>query len=517
MFEAQGGTTMTPPETAKPRWEGIPLNYFQHSHSLERWKWWLTLAGLAAPLAWFGLGLLRSDEGQLHYLRGPVAAVHATWEADCTACHIPYTLINDDSGLASLLGETHGTDARCQACHAGPPHHTRQNPNHTPSCAGCHCDHRGRDASLVRVPDSACTRCHQDLVAHLNRGEEQAHSFENRITRFDLDHPPFLYRSPFFTRERQEKADDPGRLKFSHQRHLAPGMKLPDGGEIFLIKSIHDPKDRARYRRGSQKDTDPVQLDCASCHQLESRDFGLFSLPEMPKALLPARSAGATMLPITYENQCRACHPLTVERLPAKDAYLQVPHRLQPNELHDYLEAAYSARYLSDHPKLLERTIPKRPLPGKIMGPAEETARKEIQETVAAAEKILFQGEQTCKKCHHEDPPGQFPPERMVPPNIPEVWFEHALFNHAAHRALTCQACHAEAESSTTSAAVLLPGIETCRQCHAPVSKSAGGARHDCVECHRYHHGDRPLEGLGAKARGVEPARRLGIEAFRDR
>ena len=64
-----------------------------------------------------------------------------------------------------------------------------------------------------------------------------------------------------------------------------------------------------------------------------------------------------------------------------------------------------------------------------------------------------------------------------------------------------------------------IPGIDNCRQCHAPASVNAnseprGGVRFDCVECHRYHNGERPLQGLGAAQRDPPPARRLGTGEF---
>ena len=93
---------------------------------------------------------------------------------------------------------------------------------------------------------------------------------------------------------------------------------------------------------------------------------------------------------------------------------------------------------------------------------------------------------------------------------------KHALFRHAPHRALDCLACHAQAKTSAVSADVLLPDIDTCFGCHGPQSygegKIRGGARFDCTECHRYHHGDSPLQGIGAAKRGVSVKR--GIEQF---
>ena len=51
----------------------------------------------------------------------------------------------------------------------------------------------------------------------------------------------------------------------------------------------------------------------------------------------------------------------------------------------------------------------------------------------------------------------------------------------------------------------LMPGIAICATCHAPARGSGvsatGGAKHDCIACHTYHHGDDPLHGRGSKSR----------------
>src|SRR5467141_2536407 len=48
----------------------------------------------------------------------------------------------------------------------------------------------------------------------------------------------------------------------------------------------------------------------------------------------------------------------------------------------------------------------------------------------------------------------------------------------------TCVSCHAKALTSTESSDILLPGIETCKTCHAPGPEYAESR---CFECHTYH------------------------------
>jgi hypothetical protein len=131
-------------------------------------------------------------------------------------------------------------------------------------------------------------------------------------------------------------------------------------------------------------------------------------------------------------------------------------------------------------------------------------ARKlnELLETrIRAAETILY-GPSTCQKCHVNLDPHRGAEQRVERAAILRVWFEQARFDHTAHRAMDCRACHVLAESSTSHGDVLLPGIATCLKCHSPPHHAGGqprgGARHDCAECHRYHAGDQPLHGRGA-------------------
>jgi transcription elongation factor Elf1 len=59
-----------------------------------------------------------------------------------------------------------------------------------------------------------------------------------------------------------------------------------------------------------------------------------------------------------------------------------------------------------------------------------------------------------------------------------------AKFDHDAHRGFTCVSCHAKALTSTESSDILLPGIATCKTCHAPGPAHADSR---CSECHTYH------------------------------
>jgi hypothetical protein len=520
-------------QTGKQRASRIPLDYFKQSDRIQRVKLWLTVLAVLGALGWWVGSRVRSDQGDLLYSRGPVAAVHSTWNAECAACHVSFHPMGSNIGMSKWLG--HAGNERCETCHAGPPHSQRQIAGEVGACADCHRDHRGADASLVRLPDSDCTRCHANLKDHVAPGPAARYL---PVTRFDLQgHPQFAAL--------RESNKQQSRLKFNHHVHMSAGMA--DGGQGPFTLAQVPAAERARYRQKGQDPADDarnkVQLDCASCHVLDSGDFRLERAPlaGLPAdALLPPRAAGAYMLPITYDNQCRACHPLTVEKPAGNLPPLTVPHRQQPEAIYRFLENAYVGRYLANDPGLLEAPfVPPRTLPGKPPAPAkpspeQEKARAAIGEQIVKAETILYAHKQTCGECHDYEMAGKVllpsspalldslkpngpPGFRIQQQSTTPIWFSHARFDHSSHRALECSACHAGAyPGNTTGAETLVPGIANCVQCHAPQrhegGKLVGGARFDCTECHRYHHGDAPLEGLGAGARG--PGEKLTVQQF---
>src|SRR5262249_34884275 len=157
------------------------------------------------------------------YSRGAVAAVHATWENNCGACHLDFQPIRGDTWASGLLASNNKeVSHQCQACHTGPPHHPGDSAEESRACAGCHRAHRGPSASLIGGFDSDCTQCHASLASDAVAGPK---GYKN-VTRFDRDHPDFV------SLER-----DPGNLKFNHALHMTPGI-LKDARKPFKLNDI---------------------------------------------------------------------------------------------------------------------------------------------------------------------------------------------------------------------------------------------------------------------------------------
>jgi hypothetical protein len=468
-------------ETGKQRASKIPLDYFRHASPLDRWRLWLAVIALAATLAWIGWAVVNGKAARLRYSPGPLAEAHALWEDQCEACHIPFQPIKATNLPVAAKGAK-PADERCRNCHAGPPHHPTTGAV-ADGCADCHHEHAGRNASLVRLPDVNCVQCHARLVEH-SAGKAVYRDVEG----FDLNHHPDF-------RLIRENAADPGHLKFNHQLHMSAGMHVSGKADPDWTLARLSPTERRRYRLTGQRDNDRVVLECGSCHGLAPTSVNA--------------SVGGTyappgyMQPVTYDAHCRACHPLTVEPARGDQPAIEVTHGQSTGAVHRRLTEEYLGRYLGQQGSILDTRVESTPLPGKLSPEQAEPVRNLINAHVLAAEKILYQGQQSCALCHELKAtgglqlaeslaPGHAPRLAIVKTDVPAVWFKSAKFNHWSHQSMQCRDCHPGAytdspAASSQSSDVMIPGIANCLRCHAPRSGQAGGARYDCTECHRYH------------------------------
>ncbi len=532
-------------ETGKDRWRRVPKDYFKKSDRLQNTRFLFSVLAIVLSLGWFASGvdwkspasLKSTDANSLRANHGTLARVHAAWDNKCEVCHVPFEPIDGRGLFASTSSASNRTsDKLCMSCHAGPVHHALTIESEVKGCAECHRDHQGRDTSLVRLTDNDCTRCHKALDEHIDKGKKAGpRTFENVVTGFNAsDHPKF---TPEAAIRDGDKLQDRGKLKFNHARHMMTGIVKTPGDTPKTYGDIPVASERARYQ-GTGKLTDSIQLDCTSCHQLDSSEIKAAPNPAVASATLTVRSPGRYYLPITFENQCRACHALTFDPVMKE---VEAPHGVQPGQVADFLQRTYAAQVLSEDPKLLDVFVPPVRLPGKTPVPA--TAKKRLDESVEKALAFLFPKEaatksdqagsnNNCLECHHYGEAGaKGVPTRVEPTRVPDVWFTHASFDHTAHRAVSCRECHSGSyalnedgktlnpKASVVATDVLLPAIDNCVQCHAPAKEqggwfgsaraSTGGASFDCTECHRYHNGDRTSQGAGASAQDATVERSI--------
>ena len=521
-------------QTSRGQVSRIDRSYFHRLSRFQRARRWSIVACLGLGVAWAVWGAF---DARLHHAPGDVIAVHAKWENDCNACHVPFSPIKDDTWLSTAATQR-AMDGKCEACHRGPAHHPLQMTSEVGSCASCHADHRGRGADITRVADRTCTACHADIAAHriVNAAVPPA-STTTPITRFDDEHHPAF----------AGLASDPGRLKFSHGRHMRPGLTF---GPTTTNAAAAGPW---TYRRLADEH-DPVQLSCGSCHE-----FGPSLPPDALRTVsqpLAAAPPGAYSLPVAFERHCAACHSLPYEGVPgphgadadagarAGDAPLAgdgnaaadrsehpaavLPHGLDAAGLARFLESRYLREALAGDESLLGEPSADRPLPFTARGEAVAARVRPLVE--ARLSRALTFARGTCEKCHvlrnasladgsHLLPAtGRSENDRLPwfdiePTRVPDIWLTKARFDHGPHRAFDCRECHAAAYpddagvltggqvdaiplpvgSPLDNAVVMIAGRTSCTACHAPAAhdpttgKPTGGARFDCVECHGYH------------------------------
>ena len=495
--------------TGRQRASRIELDYFVHYDGLTRNKHTFSIiAGIVGliGLAW-GFAVTEARlPGERAFSPGQVASVHATWDAECQACHIPFMPIRGDTLLSSLpenalTGAAHAwssaSDGRCQSCHAGPPHHAAVKSEDAQGCASCHHEHAGPGGMLLKVNDQSCTRCHSDLASHRSSAGVVVPAFESRVTRFDENlHPDF-----------RSLRHDPGRIKFSHAQHLTAGIPPQPPAERFRFTLAElAESDRDRYRTPDQADPGrdaehAVQLDCAACHRFDS------SAVKSLENYSATRVSGAYALPVTYERDCRACHPL--RDFPKSGR--EVPHGEEPAPLRSLLEGRIVAQLLAERPTLPGRSLGERKIPGQMVPAEFSAARAQVAQLLSQSAAHVAN---SCAQCHE---PGALDDSLAVAPAaIPQVWMQHAQFDHTAHRGVSCRLCHPrafpeDARTSSQASDVLIEGRAVCVECHSPrtAQPARGGASFQCVECHRFHGGDEPLHGLGGSSRSATMQRDL--------
>jgi predicted CXXCH cytochrome family protein len=447
--------------------EKYSLDYYRHLLPTRAWKLrWNLLALIVAMLAIGGMYLFG---GKTAYQAAPVASVHSSFGTSCSACHTESwgaarRLATLDSGPRSV------PNAACIACHPAEPHTLAMKQSDEPHCAECHQEHRP-ESDLTRLADSACIQCHQDLAVVPAADV----SFVSAIRQFDAGtggHPEFaLLRSSALGKSmssphqaplvaafdaNERKWLDRGGLKFNHKHHLhIDGLKV-------------------------DWQTEPFVLGCANCHVASDDGY---------------------MLPINYEQHCQKCHPLALAE-PFGDLKT-LPHA-SAEEVRGVIRERLARRIgKASEPVAAElQQLPRLPKPIRLSADQE----RQLADDMEQADHAIFgpEAKGACTKCHYLTPRDgtwpvlaenpavvsepKFTRTKEAPDIVPERWMRHAVFDHKAHRAVSCMECHA-ATTSERAQDILMPSIDVCRKCHgdAPTSQNASISA-DCVLCHTYHH-----------------------------
>jgi hypothetical protein len=131
-----------------------------------------------------------------------------------------------------------------------------------------------------------------------------------------------------------------------------------------------------------------------------------------------------------------------------------------------------------------------------------------------AALRIVFDERSGCAYCHYSTgdkgawdtdkilvgalPPKAAPPHVVAPVVLRTRFLPQAQFDHASHRGMTCEDCHAS-RTAQSSEEVLIPGIDNCVKCHGS-ENAALRAQSTCISCHVFHRNEFGLMHMSAGA-----------------
>lgn len=374
-------------------------------------------------------GSFLPDDG--YWLAGPVHGAHATIGDDCGACHVtPFRRV---------------PDAACTECHDVGRHVASADDTVLGAvrCASCHLEHN-EPPQLVNRHQGLCADCHTDLPA--SAGLQPAGDFLDAHPDFKvslelpttLDDGSIEWSVQHF-RLAEATGGDRSNLRFDHKAHLDPGgIVTPDGNRV---------------------------IECTECHEPEP--------------------GGARMKPITMDEHCSGCHTLAFD---PDDPSRTVPHGDAAAVMQSLVEY-YSARLLGDDPDAVEQRLRR---PGqRLTREQRDRAAAEARETALEVAADLFE-RRACANCHEVTRRDDTTlPWRVEPVRLTESFYPHANFSHAAHdtEVSACDSCH-DASASETARDVLIPGIETCRDCHGSgIARRNAGSQSPstCVLCHGFH------------------------------
>lgn len=369
---------------------------------------------------------------------GRISEVHSSFGANCANCHQTPFVPTQASA--------------CLSCHQGVGQHA--DPHLAPAadisgerCETCHLEHKGAKMA-IRDRQSDCAACHANIKAWAPK------TLEQNASDFGTEHPQFqaslVQDAVLRTVKKFEIGDahaiDGGNLKFTHATHLK-------------LKNL-----AAKIGTG-QMGTET----CALCHELSP--------------------GGVSFKPVQFETACSACHTLQFE--PDFPEW-RLPHG-HPEEIESRLTGFYADAVLNGKTFF---TPPLDPFqkPGALPPPSPPTGTDLVTAKVAQTMESAI-ARSACGECHTVLPPkaGEAATHWTIAPVfVPDRYMPSTLFNHDQHATSTCESCHA-ARTSDGGPTLLLPGIATCRNCHAGEAGGAQRVASTCISCHRFHDDSMPI------------------------
>jgi hypothetical protein len=380
---------------------------------------------------------------------GALSSVHHGLENNCEACHVePFVAVRDSACLACHTDiADHAAQPR-QTLARGPMKwgdaiqwqvaHAFNKPG-PGACTDCHTEHEGA-GRMEPTREKFCADCHGSMDVRLTD------TALGNANDFGKAHPQF--QAALFTRPEQEEVE---RISLAANPRQWNGLRFPH--DMHLDK-------RGGVARMAQRLGDGPALECSSCHR--------------------PRADGVRFLPVDMERDCESCHSLVFDRV--GDTYRTLRHGNVEQMRAQLLAMDRAAR----RPVASERRRPAQFGPDGLYR-ADFVAPRSGSAMLSQA----MSRDGLCGECHI--PASGQGSLAVMPVTQQTRYFMHGWFDHEKHKQEQCTSCHA-AETSDSSADLLLPGIAQCRDCHEGESARTAEVPSGCAMCHSYH----PREGAAA-------------------
>ncbi|HWK41189.1 MAG TPA: cytochrome c3 family protein [Croceibacterium sp.] len=377
---------------------------------------------------------------------GPLSLKHHGLEDNCEACHAePFVAVRDETCLTCHEDiADHATQSR-QANARGPLSpgaaiqwqvaHAFNKPG-PGACTDCHTEHEGA-GRMQPAREQFCADCHGSLDTRLTD------TALGNASDFGKAHPEF--NAMLITAAGQK---EPQRVSLSDKPRQWNGLRFPHDMHLDKRGGVARMAQRLGAANGYG---DP--LECNDCHR--------------------TTADGVRFLPVDMEQDCESCHSLVIDQVGG--VFRKVRHGDAAQARAELLALGRASR-----PPLVQNRI----RPGEYGASGIYRANFGGPATGTALLAGAMAREGLCGECHV--PAGRPGSLDVMPVTQPSRYFMHGWFDHDAHKQEQCSSCHA-ANTSGSSADLLLPGIGQCRDCHQGESTRKAEVPSSCAMCHSYH------------------------------
>jgi hypothetical protein len=377
---------------------------------------------------------------------GKLSLAHHGLENNCKACHVqPFVAVRDDACVAchKMTGD-HAAHPRLDRARGEPEGfnallrkvaHTFNKPG-AGACTDCHTEHEGA-GHMEPTSQQFCADCHDGLKTRLP--DTQLGDAGD----FGTEHPQF--KALLITEPGQTK---PTRISLAAKPRQWEGLAFPHALHLSATGGVARMAGNLSKAKGYGG-----KLDCADCHHPNKDRSGF--------------------VPVEMERDCEACHSLVYDKVGS--TYRTLRHG----------DVAQMRADLTALDRVRRTPISSgRRRPGSYAegGLYHQNFGAPVRNYIGINRALSRDG--VCGECHTPTVRGGQPD--VMPVNLPMKFFTDGAFDHEAHEQTKCAECH-KANASKSSADLLIPGIATCRTCHAGENTTRAEVPSSCAMCHAYH------------------------------